>query len=135
MDDEYYNEPLDPANLDRFVRLEKDFIGRDALAAKYGADGPGSTVKLCTWTVDTAPGRDGFDVIGDEPIWRGGDLVGAVTSGGYAHWSGVSVACGYAPRALAEEEGGWEIEILGERRPAMLQRRPLFDPEGAAMRG
>ena len=45
------------------------------------------------------------------------------------------VACGYVPKALAAEEEGWEIEILGDRRPARLQRHPLFDPNGAAMRG
>ena len=31
--------------------------------------------------------------------------------------------------------GGFEIEILGERRPARIQAEPLFDPEGARMRG
>ena len=36
---------------------------------------------------------------------------------------------------LAAEEDGWEIEILGDLRPARLQTQPLFDPDGAAMRG
>ena len=60
---------------------------------------------------------------------------GAIASVGYVHWSGVSVACGYVPKALAAEEEGWEIEILGDRRPACLQPDPLFDPNGAAMLG
>ena len=31
--------------------------------------------------------------------------------------------------------GGFEVEILGERRKAALIHAPLFDPEGARMRG
>jgi glycine cleavage system aminomethyltransferase T len=39
------------------------------------------------------------------------------------------------PRALAEEDDGFTIEIIGSRRPARPQRTPLFDPEGTRMRG
>ncbi len=118
------------ARLDRFVAYDKpaDFIGKAAALAERES---GGAVRLCFFSVEA----EDADAIGDEPIWRGGDLVGAVTSGGYAHWSGVSVACGYVPKALAAEEHGWEIEILGERCGAVLQRRPLFDPEGTVMRG
>jgi len=72
-------------------------------------------------------------VIGDEPIWRDGKVCGWVTSGGYAHASEVSVALGYVPREIADETEGWSIEILGEKRSARLQTRPLFDPEGSRM--
>ena len=44
------------------------------------------------------------DVIGDEPIWHDGEVVGWVTSGAYAHYSGVSLALGYIPAALATPE-------------------------------
>jgi dimethylglycine dehydrogenase len=75
------------------------------------------------------------DVIGDEPIWHEHEVRGWVTSGGFAHAAGVSVAMGYVPKELADREGPWSIEILGERRSARLQVRPLFDPEGRHMRG
>jgi dimethylglycine dehydrogenase len=42
---------------------------------------------------------------------------------------------GYVPKELADREGPWSIEILGERRSARLQARPLFDPQGQRMRG
>lgn len=132
-----YRPIYDPyeANLDRFVRLEKDFIGRDALAAKYGDGGPGSAVKLCTWMVDTAPGRAGSDVIGDEPIWHDGEVVGWVTSGGFAHHSETSVAMGYVPAALGASAGRFEIEIVGRRRAATLVEGCLWDIEAERMRG
>jgi dimethylglycine dehydrogenase len=66
--------------------------------------------------------------------WR---VVGWVTSGGYAHYVKQSMAQGYVPAALAEDEneGLFEIEILGHRRPARIAVEPLFDPTGEKMRG
>ncbi len=64
-------------------------------------------------------------------------VVGWVTSGGYAHFVGKSLAQGYVPAALANDEsdGLFEIEILGHRRPARINVEPLFDPKGEKMRG
>ncbi len=66
--------------------------------------------------------------------WR---VVGWVTSGGYAHHVEKSLAQGYVPAPLAEDEseGVFEIEILGKRRPARINVLPLFDPAGEKMRG
>ncbi len=47
---------------------------------------------------------------------------------------GKSVALGYVPAAL-NGSGKFEIEILGERRPARLSQKPVFDPDGTRMRG
>jgi dimethylglycine dehydrogenase len=58
-----------------------------------------------------------------------------VTSGGFAHDANVSVALGYVPKDIADESDGWTIEILGERYPARLQRRALFDPDGKRLTG
>ncbi len=117
------------AELGRFVALGKaaDFVGK-AAAARMKEDG--GKLRLRTFTVDV----DDADVIGDEPIWQSGDVIGWVTSGGYAHASGKSVAIGYVPREMAETDGGWEIEVLGQRRAAHLQRQPLFDANGSRMR-
>ncbi len=66
--------------------------------------------------------------------WR---VVGWVTSGGYAHTISKSMAQGYVPAALAndESEGQFEIEILGHRRPARINIEAPFDPSGEKMRG
>jgi dimethylglycine dehydrogenase len=79
------------------------------------------------------------DVIGDEPIWHDDAVVGWVTSGAYAHYSGASLALGYIPAALATSEAaatgsGLEIEIIGHRRPARLLHEPVLDPSGHRMR-
>lgn len=66
--------------------------------------------------------------------WR---VIGWVTSGGYAHHVGLSMAQGYIPSSLADEtgEGLFEIEILGKRCPARILTEPPFDPAGERMRG
>jgi dimethylglycine dehydrogenase len=117
------------AGLDRFVDLGKnDFIGREA-AAREKAEG--GKLRRVTFVVDAADA----DVLGDEPIWHDGAVVGWITSGGYAHHVERSLAQGYIPRELAMNgAGGFEIEILGERRSARLQAEPLFDPDGERMR-
>ncbi|SLN17893.1 4-methylaminobutanoate oxidase (formaldehyde-forming) [Pseudoruegeria aquimaris] len=118
------------AELGRFVALAKeaDFIGKEAAKALKE---DGGKMRLRSFVVEATDA----DVIGDEPIYHGGKVVGWVTSGGYAHPSKASVAMGYVPREIAEESEGWAVEILGDVRPARLQRHPLFDANGAAMRG
>ena len=133
------------AGLDSFVALrtvdgaDRDFVGRDAVAA---ARTTGPTRRLCLFTLDDGgipTGRNaGTDVLGDEPIWHGGDVVGWATSGGYAHWSQASCAMGYVPADVADPTApadSFEIEVLGVRRPATRRDEPLFDPSGSRMRG
>ncbi len=115
--------------LGRFVALKKDadFIGK-AAAQKLKEDGGKMRLRSFIVTAKDA------DVIGDEPISYDGKVVGWVTSGGFAHTSGVSVALGYVPKELAENDDGWSVEILGDHLDARLQRQALFDANGASMR-
>jgi dimethylglycine dehydrogenase len=117
------------AELGRFIALKKDadFIGK-AAAAKEKAEG--GAMRLRTFIVEA---RDA-DVVGDEPIWHKGEVKGWVTSGGYAHGPGLSVAIGYVPREIADVEGGWQVELLGDMLEARLQAVPLFDGNGSVMR-
>jgi dimethylglycine dehydrogenase len=118
------------AGLDRFVSLEKNtFVGRDAAMAERDA---GPERRLVTLAVDAADA----DAIGDEPIWHDGKVVGWVTSGGYGHVSGTSIALGYVPAGLAgvTDRNAFEVEIIGDRRPATLLAEPLIDPIGSRMR-
>jgi glycine cleavage system aminomethyltransferase T len=130
--------PLE-ANLHRYLKLDHDFIGRDALEAEMARGPERSLVYL-----DVEPDPDEpADVIGDEPVWHDDRVVGWVTSGGYAHYSQRSLALGYVPAALAHSDGAgdghgeapaFEIEIIGHRRPARLLTEPVFDPTGLRMR-
>ncbi|WP_299282088.1 FAD-dependent oxidoreductase [uncultured Tateyamaria sp.] len=116
--------------LDRFISWKKntDFIGRAAAEAER-ANGP--TRKLCAFIVEA----EDADVQGYEPIWMDGTVVGFCTSGGYSHHAGLSVAQGFLPVDRIEEGRAIEIEILGHMRAARVVTTPLFDADGARMRG
>lgn len=70
------------------------------------------------------------------PVDGDWQVVGWVTSGGYAHGVGLSMAQAYVPAELAEDEtpGLFEVEILGVRRKARIVKDAPFDPTGAKMR-
>ena len=116
------------AGLGRFVDLAKgDFIGRAAATAEQQQ---GGQRKLITLAVEAADA----DAIGDEPIWHDDKVVGWVTSGGYGHSVGQSIALGYVDAAHAAATSGFGVEIIGERRPALRLEAAPFDPTGARMR-
>jgi dimethylglycine dehydrogenase len=121
--------PLE-AGLDRFVAYSKpaDFVGKAAAVAERGE---GGKLRLRAFVVEA----EDADVIGDEAIWFDGAVRGWVTSGGYAHNSGLSMAMGYVPREIADAADGFEIELLGRRLPARIQPAPLFDANLERMRG
>ena len=120
--------PLE-CGLSRFVAYKKDadFIGKAAALAEKE---DGGKLRLRTFIIDA----NDADVIGDEPIALNGEVVGWVTSGGYAHGSQASVAQGYVPKEVADEMEGWTIELLGEELKATLQPQPLFDANASRMR-
>ena len=122
--------PLE-AGMERSLKFDHEFIGRSAVEAEMKT---GPARKLVMFQVDVDPLAPA-DVIGDEPVWHDGEVVGWITSGGYAHYSGVSLALGYIPAGLAHDgTTGFEIEIIGQRRPAKLQPEPVLDPSGSRMR-
>ncbi|MCH8465253.1 MAG: FAD-dependent oxidoreductase, partial [Roseinatronobacter sp.] len=157
--------PMEGA-MERFVAYDKpDFIGRkaalreresgprlrrvalivDADTADAIADEPIWACVTEDYGTITAPHSFGparCDAQGNRLItphpsldgdWR---VVGWVTSGGYGHHVGLSLAQGYLPAALADraETGLFEVEIMGKRLPARIAPEPLFDPTGARMR-
>jgi dimethylglycine dehydrogenase len=121
--------------MDRFMDYHKDtdYIGKAAALAELAqAAKPGKTGKrrLVSFIVDALDA----DVVADEPIWKDGEVVGFVTSGGYAHFSEKSVALGFIPTQMIVEGEAFEIEILGEMRPATLYTACLFDPKSERMK-
>jgi dimethylglycine dehydrogenase len=135
------------AGMGPFVKVDKaaDFIGKEAARAELEA---GPQRRLVTLVIDVGdvgdPGESGgndnsvADAIHDEPVFHGGECVGFVTSGGYAHYSQASVALAYVPTRLADDPAaadGFEVEILGHMRPARLITECLYDPAGERMRG
>lgn len=119
--------PLEPG-LGRYVKPNKgDFIGRDAYDRTREA---GPRELLATLVVDA----DGADCWGGESIYRDGEHVGYVTSGGFGPCVGESLALGYVRASAFNEGAPMEVLVQGERRPAFATMRPRFDPAGTRMR-
>ena len=115
------------ADMGRFIDLTKnDFIGREAAAAEKASGGKLRRVSMVVEAADA-------DVLGDEPIWHKGKVVGWVTSGGFSHYLNKSMAQGYIPKELVGDDE-FEVEIIGEMRKARINHEPLFDPKGEKMR-
>ena len=116
------------AGLDRFIDFAKgDFMGRDA-ALRQRDEEPSH--RLVTLVVDAADA----DACGDEPVLAGDRVVGFVTSGGYGHRVGASIALAYVEPAMATADAALAVMILGDARPARLAPEPLLDPRGKRMR-
>ena len=121
------------AGLDFAVAFKKDaFAGRDALLRQRGKP-------LSRWLVmftldDPAP-----LLLGDEPIYRDGALIGRITSGAYGHTLGRSVGMGYVAHADGVDAafvraGRWELEIALERFAATAHLEPPYDPRSTRVR-
>ncbi len=115
------------AGLDGFINWKKEFIGKPA--AETERNTPPET-RLVTLVIDV----DGIDVSNDEAVLHDGKAVGYVSSGGYAHHVGKSVAMGYVPSQIAKAGAKLQVEILGELYDAEIQAGPLYDASGSRMR-
>ena len=114
--------------LDRFVDFDKpQFIGRAAALAERAV---GPKKRFVTLAVDA----DYADVTGYESILHQGKSVGYVTSGGYGHCAGTSIAMGYVSAERAREGETFSIGILGRECLARVRLAPMIDPTGARLR-
>lgn len=72
---------------------------------------------------------------GGEPIYRDGERVGYIRTGGYGHTLGGSVDLGEVKNeagvtASFVKSDSYEIEVVSERYPARASLRPMYDPQG-----
>jgi dimethylglycine dehydrogenase len=117
------------AGLERFVAFDKDdFIGRAALSRERDE---GVSHRLSCLVVDA----DGADPHGYEPVYADQEKpIAYVSSGGYGHTIGKSIALTYLPVAHTAVGTELEVGILGSRRAAVVAGQPLFDPSNERLR-
>jgi dimethylglycine dehydrogenase len=118
------------AGMQRFVRFDKnvDFTGREALMDQAANGAPHALVCL---EIDAG----NADAIALEPVFgEDGDWIGSVATGGYAHCLGKSLALAYVKSDKAVPGAAVAVELLGERRPAVIHTEPLYDPGNERLR-
>ena len=122
--------PLE-AGLGFTVKFDKPggFIGREALL-KNKASAPAK--QLLQFKLQDPQAL----LYHNEPIWRDDALVGHITSGAYGHTLGGAIGLGYVNTVKAPNpiEGGFCIEVAGERIPAEVSSAPMYDPKNQRIR-
>ena len=116
------------AGLERFVKLDKEqFVGREAVLLERQQ---GSKHRFVPMLVDCqeAPAHGG------DPIYKNGNLVGTVTSGGFGHRVRENIALGYVEAEHSQPGTALEIAIIGERHAARVVEAPIYDPSNERMR-
>ena len=121
------------AGLGRLVRTEgRKFTGREALLARAASPGAWRMVLL---SIEPDGDADPFYA---HTVWRGGQTIGIVTSGGPGHRTGTVLALAYLrPEADADDYTGdstLEVSLLGRRCPAQVLDGPPYDPTNARLR-
>ncbi len=111
------------AGLGFCVRDDKDFVGREALAAREL-----SRRLRCLVLEDPRS-----VALGNEPVRVDGEIAGRVTTGGYGYTVGRSIAYAYLP---PEHEVGTavEVDIFGRWVAGEVAAEPLHDPRGERVR-
>lgn len=103
------------------------FKGREAMAAQLAH---GVKKRLATFTVADPQ----VILLGRETIYRNGERVGWLSSGGFGHTIGQPIGLGYVRREGVDEaylsSGTWELEVASERVPCTAGFAPLHDPKG-----
>lgn len=116
--------PLE-GGLDRFVDLEKDFTGKQAMLDK------GIRAKCVTLLID---GPEDSDPWGREAILRNGAKVGRLTSGGWSVAFGKQIGMGYVSPELAGVGTNLKVRMQLKEWDAVVVEDSPHDPANARIR-
>ena len=102
------------------------FLGREVLAAQ-------SKTPLKKWLCGFTADDPEIVLLGRETLYRDGERVGWLSSGGYGHTLKVNIGYGYVrqPQGVTREyllAGHYELEVATERVPCALHLGALYDP-------
>ena len=113
------DETTDPieAGLGWTCKLDKEFTGRDVIAAKKAA---GPNRKIAGLVIDGGVARHGHEVT------QAGAVVGRVTSGTYGPTVEKNIALAYVPTPLSKVGTPLGVRIRGKDVPATVVKTPFY---------
>lgn len=116
--------------MDRWIDFTKEgFIGRQAALDEKQANAPAK--KLVTLVIDSTDA----DASGYEPVWNSDRRIGYITSGGYGHTIGASLAMALVDPKYSEPGTALSVHIVGNQCSAEVIAPSPYDPKGLCMRG
>jgi len=113
--------------LDRFLDMQKDFIGKSALV-RMKSDGPRR--KLVSLQIDCshAPSHSGAS------IKKGEDVIGTVTSAAWGYRVGKNLAYGFVDPEMSEIGTNLTVDVLGSPETAIVIAASPYDPKNMILR-
>ena len=115
--------------MERFVKPDKgDFLGRDALLAWAERGMDNRLVTLDIADVDDA------DALGNNALFKDGEIIGRATGGGFGFRVDKSLALGMVRPELSKPGTKLEIDILGKTYDAVVIPDSPFDPKNERLR-
>ncbi len=116
------------AAMDRFIRFDKDdFIGKQASLQQAEQ---GLSWKLVYFEVDASDS----DIRGGEPVFDGDRCIGVTTSGAYGHCVQKSLGFAYVDIGFDGAGTRFDVDLLGDRRAALVLAEPVYDPANDKLR-
>jgi dimethylglycine dehydrogenase len=116
------------SGLGRFVRMDKDFVGKAALERRVAA-GPRRKFVSMVIDGDEAPAHPG------DSVMDGDRVIGTVTSAAWGHRVAKNLAMAFVEPDYAEVGTGFEVLVLGKRHAARVCAPCLYDPDNERVRG
>ena len=118
-----------PVHIDlmRFVKLDKDFVGRDAVIARSNK-GESSTIALL------ALENEETDCLIGEAVFRDRELVGSITSSAFGYSAGKSLAIAFLKEDAHEPGTVLEVSLLGKQVRAVVLKEAPYDPENRKLK-
>ena len=113
------------SGLDRFIDLDKDFRGKQAMIDT------GIRAKCVTVLID---GPADADPWGSEALVADGEKIGRLTSGGYSVAFGKQIGIGYVRPDLAEVGTKMQVRMFRELYDCEIVEDSPYDPSNATIR-
>ncbi len=107
--------------LDRFVKMDKDFVGKAALEQRH-KEGPRARLVSLQVHASDRPAHPGASVEHE------GAVVGTVTSGDWGHRTGLNLAYAFVRPDLAAEGTQLSMDLIGDSIAATVIAPSPFDP-------
>ena len=115
------------SSLERFVKIDKEFIGKQALVEMQALPPRRNFVSM---VIDSneAPAHPGDSIIKD------GKIIGTITSAAWGHRVAKNLAMGFVDPAYSQIGAQFEIEIIGRSFTASVCEPCLYDPQTERVR-
>lgn len=115
------------SGLERFVKMDKQFVGKHGLETMIEA-GPRRLFVSLELDADDAPAHPGDSIMSD------GRVIGTVTSASWGYRMNKNLAMGFVDAGFAGIGQDLHVEVIGEPVPARVCEPCRYDPENLRVR-